>query len=152
MVPMCRNLNKYLQKEWAPVVAHSELTDSLATLYFVLTSPKSLNYRNAHVAPTVMVYMIRSPLWMCICYNESDFFCLLFILIEFHKSVWPASGVPTLTYSISQECTRCVSLYIDLVITVCYSASQDFLTSLACLLLLAPCCCFFDHCWSLIIA
>ena len=29
--------------------------------------------------------------------------------LEFHKSVWPASGVPTITYSISQECTRCVT-------------------------------------------
>lgn len=32
-----------------------------------------------------------------------------FIPTEFYKSLWSTSGVPTFTYSISQECTRCVS-------------------------------------------
>lgn len=34
----------------------------------------------------------------------------VFVLLEFYKSIWPAPGVPTITYSISQECTRWVSL------------------------------------------
>lgn len=34
----------------------------------------------------------------------------VFVLLEFYKSIWPAPGVPTITYGISQECTRWVSL------------------------------------------
>lgn len=86
------------------------LASSIQKLNFCMNVPQSAFKIKMSLESTADIS--NMPLFVCKYISIIKMLVSVFVLLEFYKSIWPAPGVPTITYGISQECTRWVSLQI----------------------------------------
>lgn len=103
----CQSRNIYKLSRCSPLFT-SHSTSLCQTFSFCMDVPQSVFKIKMSLVSTADISNV--PLFVCKYISIIKMLVSVFVLLEFYKSIWPAPGVPTITYGISQECTRWVSL------------------------------------------